>query len=341
MATEMSLSIRDDDPGLEYAGGTGGRGLVPSPRGLHSSSRHARRGDAIPPCREEAPGPERAVGARRPDQLRRLPHLPPFRSEIPADVRRSARLRGVVDGARACTGQSRALPAAISRPSRDARRTRVAHVAHGHRQEPDLRRGRGIHAARDPDRQPGRDITEESDGVALDASRGSERFDAAVIATHPAEALSALRSPTPVQRGVLASITYQPNRMTMHTDPSLMPRSPRARASWNISAPRHAGEAVTVTYDTTRLQHLPTPGGKRVYVTLGAGDRIDEASVLARADYAHPLYTPESVSAGARLDEVHTRRIVFAGAYHGWGFHEDGALSSTRAAERLGARWTR
>ena len=30
-------------------------------------------------------------------------------------------------------------------------------------------------------------------------------------------------------------------------------------------------------------------------------------------------------------------RVVFAGAYHGWGFHEDGAASGLRAARRLGA----
>ena len=30
---------------------------------------------------------------------------------------------------------------------------------------------------------------------------------------------------------------------------------------------------------------------------------------------------------------------AFAGAYHGWGFHEDGAASGLRAASSLGAQW--
>ena len=53
--------------------------------------------------------------------------------------------------------------------------------------------------------------------------------------------------------------------------------------------------------------------------------------------YSHPLYTPESVAAQRLLPTLGDDRVVFAGAYHGWGFHEDGAASGLRAAERLGA----
>ena len=48
--------------------------------------------------------------------------------------------------------------------------------------------------------------------------------------------------------------------------------------------------------------------------------------------YGHPLYTPESVAAQRRLPDLNDDKIVFAGAYHGWGFHEDGAASGLRAA---------
>ena len=95
---------------------------------------------------------------------------------------------------------------------------------------------------------------------------------------------------------------------------------------------------MTVTYDLTRLQRLPTD--THYLVTLGGDDLVDPATVIARRDYAHPIYTPESVAARGRLPEIATDRLAFAGAYHGWGFHEDGARSGLAAAERLGFAWS-
>jgi DUF1365 family protein len=56
-------------------------------------------------------------------------------------------------------------------------------------------------------------------------------------------------------------------------------------------------------------------------------------------EYEHPLYNPTSIAAQRRLPELDTDRIAFAGAYHGWGFHEDGARSGAAAAARLGLTW--
>ena len=168
---------------------------------------------------------------------------------------------------------------------------------------------------------------------------GGERprlFDAAVIATHPDQALSMLAEPTSAERMVLGAIPYTTNRAQLHTDESVLPRHHRARASWNyLVAPE--SDDVLVTYDITRLMRLTGP--RRFMVTLGGHDRVDQKTVLAEMTYAHPLYTPESVAAQGRLSDLADDRIVFAGAYHGWGFHEDGAASGLRAAEHLGATW--
>jgi predicted NAD/FAD-binding protein len=52
------------------------------------------------------------------------------------------------------------------------------------------------------------------------------------------------------------------------------------------------------------------------------------------------VYTHASVAARARKAEIQgARRIWFAGAYWGWGFHEDGMRSAVEVAAALEVRW--
>ena len=65
-----------------------------------------------------------------------------------------------------------------------------------------------------------------------------------------------------------------------------------------------------------------------------------ERKVIARMRYAHPEYTHASVAAQARRDEINgVDRIWYAGAYWGWGFHEDGIRSAIDVVRALGVRW--
>ncbi|RLV47526.1 FAD-dependent oxidoreductase [Nocardioides mangrovicus] len=182
-------------------------------------------------------------------------------------------------------------------------------------------------------------IREHADGVDVTDPAGTTRYDAVVVATHPDQALRAIGEPTPLQRELLGAIPYAPNVARLHTDERLLPRAEGARASWNYLRRTSTDGRVLVSYDMTRLQRLRETGGRRYIVTLGGEDLIDPASVIATMHYAHPVYTPESVAAQRRLPELNSRRVAFAGAYHGWGFHEDGALSGLRAAEHLGGTW--
>ncbi|EME22103.1 hypothetical protein G419_06357 [Rhodococcus triatomae BKS 15-14] len=174
------------------------------------------------------------------------------------------------------------------------------------------------------------------DGVWISADGDRRRFDAAVVAVHPRQALRLLDSPTAAESEVLGAMPYSTNVARLHTDSSVLPRAAGARASWNYLIPRDRASGVVVTYDMSRLMRLDVPD-RRFLVTLGGGDRIDPATVIAEMVYEHPLYTPESVAAQRRLPELDDDVVSFAGAYHGWGFHEDGAASGVRAARRIGA----
>lgn len=178
-------------------------------------------------------------------------------------------------------------------------------------------------------------------GVEITTAAGTEEFDAAVVAAHPREALAMMAEPTPDEVRILGDMPYSVNHIKFHRDPAVLPRTEAARASWNYRLPSCGArpDHVLVSYDLTRLQRLSPDDGGSYIVSLGESDLIKPGAVLQDLVYEHPQYTPETVTAQGRLDELGDSRLAFAGAYHGWGFHEDGAASGVRAAALLGRDW--
>ena len=187
---------------------------------------------------------------------------------------------------------------------------------------------------------PVRAVTEKPTGVDVtfdqDGAMSTETFDAVVIAVHPHQALALLAAPTGAHRQILGAMPYLAKPAVLHTDESVLPRATRARASWNYQI--RDDDGIVVSYDLTRLMRLPVQS-PRLLVTMGRTDLVDPGTVIDEMTYEHPVYTRESVAAQARLPHLNTPRIAFAGAYHGWGFHEDGAASGARAAAQLGVAW--
>ena len=87
-----------------------------------------------------------------------------------------------------------------------------------------------------------------------------------------------------------------------------------------------------------RLQALDEPID--YCVTLNHTTRICPESELRRFVYEHPVYTADALDAQRLLPGLSGQRdTAFCGAYHGWGFHEDGCVSGIRAALALGFAW--
>ncbi|MEU9095353.1 FAD-dependent oxidoreductase [Streptomyces sp. NPDC048428] len=187
---------------------------------------------------------------------------------------------------------------------------------------------------------PVRAVRRHADGVDLvTADDTTEAFDSVVIATHPDQALRILADPTDEERRTLGAFRYSRNPTLLHTDTRLLPSARRARASWNYLMPDCSADArhVTVSYDMNRLQRLDAP--ETFVVTLNGAGRVTPGLVRARMVYEHPVFTPESVAAQARLPALSGPVTAYAGAYHGWGFHEDGCRSGAEAAAALGVDW--
>ncbi|MEU9205307.1 FAD-dependent oxidoreductase [Streptomyces sp. NPDC048332] len=187
---------------------------------------------------------------------------------------------------------------------------------------------------------PVRSVRRHTDGVdVVTADDTTEPFDSVVIATHPDQALRILADPTDEETRTLGAFRYSRNPTLLHTDTRLLPGARGARASWNYLMPSCSADAahVTVSYDMNRLQRLDAP--ETFVVTLNGADRVAPGLVRARMEYEHPVYTPESVAAQARLPALSGPVTAYAGAYHGWGFHEDGCRSGAEAAAALGVDW--
>ncbi len=185
-----------------------------------------------------------------------------------------------------------------------------------------------------------RGIARHADGVDIrDDADTVHHFDRVVVATHADTALSLLTDPTDAERAALGAFEYSHNPTVLHTDASALPAARRARASWNYLLPSCAASAdhVLVSYDLTRLQNLPTATPH--LVTLNPKGDIARDAIISEMVYTHPIFTRESVAAQGLLPALNRDRTAFAGAYHGWGFHEDGCRSGAEAAASFGVIW--
>jgi predicted NAD/FAD-binding protein len=161
-------------------------------------------------------------------------------------------------------------------------------------------------------------------------SAGPEQFDRVIVATHSDQALRLLADATPAEREILSAIPYQRNRATLHSDPSLLPRSTRARAAWNYLVDGSDGR-VSVTYWMNALQRIRS--SRPLLVTLNGDDAIDPRTVHAEVEYDHPVFDAAACAAQRRRFEIQgDRGVFFVGAYWGYGFHEDGVQSAVEVA---------
>ena len=170
-------------------------------------------------------------------------------------------------------------------------------------------------------------------------AQGEMPYDAVVMACHADTTLRLIADPTPAEREILSCFPYQPNQAILHEDISFMPRAKKAWSAWNYHVPVRNGGRVAVTYDMNDLQGFGAPGTEpcptRFLVTLNPHRPVSGVP-LRTVDYHHPLFTPDAPAAQRRHHEINgVDRLFFAGAYWGWGFHEDGVRSAIQAVKPL------
>jgi len=186
---------------------------------------------------------------------------------------------------------------------------------------------------------PVRRVVRSNQGVLVTMDSGTERFDHVVMATHSDQSLGLLADPSQAESELLGAIHYQPNRAVLHTDVSMLPKKRAAWAAWNYESAGagHAAGGVCLHYLLNKLQ--PLPWQQPVVVSLNPVRDIDSKHVMAEYDYSHPVFDLAALRAQSGIQALQGQRNTwFAGAWMGYGFHEDGLKAGLAAAAGLRAQ---
>ena len=185
---------------------------------------------------------------------------------------------------------------------------------------------------------PVRTVRRENEAVFVTSDGGEEPFDQLVLACHSDQSLALLSDATGTERAILGAIQYQENETVLHTDARILPARRAAWAAWNAYIPERPGADCTVSYCMNLLQSLQSP--EPFIVSLNRTRDIAADKIIATMRYQHPVYSHQSVAAQAQRNLITgVHRTWYAGAYWGFGFHEDGLRSGVDVARALGVSW--
>ena len=156
-----------------------------------------------------------------------------------------------------------------------------------------------------------------------------------IFACHSDQVLRILSDACDEETEVLSAFPYRSNSAVLHTDESLLPKRRRAWASWNYHVAKTPSARPTVTYNANILQRIQSDS--TYCITLNEDEAINPDRVLAKFQYAHPVFTAKRSSYQARHREfIRRRRTSFCGAYWRNGFHEDGVVSALAVCSEFG-----
>ena len=162
------------------------------------------------------------------------------------------------------------------------------------------------------------------------------QFDKVVMACHSDQALRLIDAPTNAEKEILGAIRYQTNHVVLHRDISFLPKRRAAWSSWVYhSAERHdERDKMSLSYWMNNLQPLGL--SFPVIVTLNPYRMPPRDMVYNETELAHPVFDQAAINAQTRIGEIQgTDRIYYCGAWHGFGFHEDGLSSAVNMCKMM------
>ncbi|MBN19343.1 MAG: hypothetical protein CL758_07730 [Chloroflexi bacterium] len=161
-------------------------------------------------------------------------------------------------------------------------------------------------------------------------------FDIIVLSCHADQALSLINAPTKNEHDILSAFKYTKNNVILHTDTSIMPKNKKTWASWNFISSNDKSNITheSLHYYMNKLQKLDS--NENFIVSINPIKQPQREKIIYTTEYTHPILEKEAINIQKELTTLNKQsRILFSGAYFGFGFHEDGYLSGLKTSQEI------
>lgn len=175
----------------------------------------------------------------------------------------------------------------------------------------------------------------DSQVIVTDNYGNKDWYDQIIFACHSDQVIKIIDDATDNERNILGNITYQKNKIIVHTDLSFMPQRKQCWSSWvYLGQHGNTDQNLSLTYWMNNLQSLNTD--LPIFVTMNPQQSPDIETIIDEYNFEHPVFNLKSIEAQKGIDMIQgTKNSWYAGAYTGYGFHEDGILSAIKIAQKM------
>ncbi len=160
-----------------------------------------------------------------------------------------------------------------------------------------------------------------------------EIFDYVIFASHADQTFNLIQHIHPMFKEVLNPFKYERNIAVVHSDTTFLPKRKNLWSAWNYLSSQ-SENAVTVSYLINHLQPVDTE--IPIIVTLNPHKNVQKNLFYREIEYHHPLFDADAINMQSNIQKIQGfKNIFFAGAWGGYGFHEDGLKSAIKVAQIL------
>ena len=174
-------------------------------------------------------------------------------------------------------------------------------------------------------------IEKKQNKIKLISSKFTVEYDYVVFTCNINQIKKILLNRDKEENFVMNNFQYSNNNVILHQDEQLMPLKRENWSSWNSF---DFENRKYLTYWMNSLQNLDTK--ENLFVTVGDISDLKIKNVLKRINYEHIIFSRNTLKGQIEIEKMQGKNNIFyAGAYLGYGFHEDGFESGARVSSKI------